>query len=96
MYSEYISEAFGTFVFLVIVLTNGSQPVMIAVGLLIGILLASIASQGHLNPAVSVMTYVNGTNSGDKVVGYIAAQLVAAVLAVKWTDFAGLPKTSIA
>jgi glycerol uptake facilitator-like aquaporin len=94
MYGEYIAEGLGTFVFLTIILTR-KDPVMIAVALLIGILIATIASQGHLNPAVTGMVYLNNGITGDKAVGYIAAQVIAAIAAVQWTKFhGGLNKTA--
>lgn len=86
MYGEYVAEGLGTFVFLTIILTK-KDPVMIAVALLIGILIATIASQGHLNPAVTGMVYANGGISGSKAVGYIVAQVVAAVAAVQWSKW---------
>ena len=86
MLNEYVAEAVGSFVFFTIVLTKG-DPVMIAVGLLIGILLASIASQGHLNPGITAMFYMNGKMSGDKAIGYVASQLVGAIAAVQWTKY---------
>ena len=63
------------------------DPVMIAVGLLVGILVATIASQGHLNPCISAMVYMEGKMSGDETIGYIAAQLVGAIIAVQWYNF---------
>ena len=86
MINVYIAEALGTFIFLTIILTNDS-PVMIAVGLLVGILIATIASQGHLNPAVTTMAYMNGKVDASQFVGYVSAQLVGAVLAVQWYKY---------
>lgn len=86
MINVYIAEALGTFIFLTIILTNDS-PVMIAVALLVGILIATIASQGHLNPAVTTMAYMTGKVDSSQVFGYISAQLVGAVLAVQWYKY---------
>lgn len=86
MLSTYIAEAVGSFVFFAIILTRG-EPVMIAVGLLVGILIATIASQGHLNPCVTAMVYMEGKMSGDESIGYIAAQLAGAIAAVQWYNF---------
>ena len=83
MLKTYIAEAVGSFVFFAIVLTKG-EPVMIAVGLLVGILIATIASQGHLNPCISLMSYINGGMSGDEALSYIAAQIVGAIGAIQW------------
>lgn len=88
MFNEYVAEAVGSFIFFTIILTK-EDATMIAVALLIGILIASVASQGHLNPAVTTMAYMNGKMDGEKSVGYIASQLVGAVAAVQWTRYAG-------
>ena len=86
MLNVYIAETIGTFVFLIIILTNDS-PVMIAVALLVGILIATIASQGHLNPAVRIMEYMNGKIDNNELCGYISAQLVGVVLALAWYKY---------
>jgi glycerol uptake facilitator-like aquaporin len=83
MLSTYLAEAVGSFIFFAVILTKG-EPVMIAVGLLVGILVATIASQGHLNPCVTAMAYMEGKLDGDESIGYIAAQLVGAIIAVQW------------
>lgn len=86
MIETYIAEAVGSFIFFAVILTKG-EPVMIAVGLLVGILIATIASQGHLNPAVTLMAYMEGKVSGDESIGYIGAQIVGAIVAVQWYNF---------
>ena len=86
MLSVYIAEAVGSFVFFVIVLSKG-DPVNVAVALLIGILIATIASQGHLNPCISAMAYMQGKFSADETIGYIASQLIAAIAAVYWFNY---------
>lgn len=86
MIGTYIAEAVGSFIFFAVILTKG-EPVMIAVGLLVGILVATIASQGHLNPCVTAMFYMEGKISGDESIGYIAAQLAGAIVAVQWYNY---------
>jgi glycerol uptake facilitator-like aquaporin len=86
MLSTYIAEAVGSFIFFAVFLTKG-EPVMIAVGLLVGILIATIASQGHLNPCITAIVYMEGKMSGDESIGYIAAQLAGAIAAVQWYNF---------
>lgn len=90
MLNEYVAEAVGSFIFFAIILTK-NDPVFIAVGLLIGILIASIASQAHLNPAVTAMAYMKGDMNGDISVGYVGAQLVGAILAVQWSRMMKAP-----
>jgi glycerol uptake facilitator-like aquaporin len=88
MIGTYIAEAVGSFIFFTVVLTKG-EPVMVAVGLLVGILVATIASQGHLNPAITAMAYMEGKVTGDESIGYIGAQLVGAFIAVQWYNYYG-------
>jgi len=88
MYNEYVAEAIGSFVFFTIILTK-EDATMIAVALLIGILIASVASQGHLNPGVTAMAYIKGSMNGEKSVAYILSQLAGAILAVQWTKYIG-------
>jgi glycerol uptake facilitator-like aquaporin len=88
MFNEYIAEAVGSFVFFTVILTKG-DAVMISVALLIGILIASVASQGHLNPAVTAMVWVRGDMSGEKSVAYVCSQLAGAAAAVAWAKYVG-------
>ncbi len=88
MFNEYVAEAVGSFIFFTIILTK-EDATMIAVALLIGILIASVASQGHLNPAVTAMAYMKGSMNGEKSVSYILAQLAGAVAAVQWAKHVG-------
>lgn len=86
MLNTYIAEAVGSFIFFAVILTKG-DALMTAVGLFVGILVASIASQGHLNPCVTAMSYMQGKMNGDESVGYIAAQLAGAIASVQWYNF---------
>lgn len=88
MFNEYLAEAAGSFIFFTIILTK-EDATMIAVALLIGILIASVASQGHLNPAVTGMAYVQGKMSGEKSLAYIGSQVVGALAAVQWAKYMG-------
>ena len=84
MLKEYIAEGAGSFVFFAIIFTQ-KNPILMAVGLLIGILIASIASQGHLNPAISTISYIRGEMSGEVAVGYIVSQLIGAYAGYKFS-----------
>lgn len=79
----YVNEALGSFVFFLMILATG-DPIMIAVGLLIGILIASMSSQAHLNPAVTTMMYMKGDINQQDALWYVAAQLIGAVVALQW------------
>lgn len=81
--NKYLSEILGTFVFFLIILATG-DPIMIAVGLLIGILLAKISSPAHLNPAVTTMMWIQGKVNDNDAIMLIGSQLIAAGLAVYW------------
>ena len=83
MLNTYLSEALGSFVFFMIILATG-DPIMIAVALLIGILIASVASQAHLNPAVTLMKFMTGDVKQEEALMYVGAQLVGAFAAVQW------------
>jgi glycerol uptake facilitator-like aquaporin len=83
MLNVYFAEALGSFVFFSIVLSK-PDAVMIAVALLVGILISSIASQSHLNPAVTAMCLMEGKVSGAEATGYVVSQLIGAVVAVQW------------
>ena len=83
MLNVYLAESLGSFVFFSIILSK-PDAVMIAVALLVGILISSIASQSHLNPAVTVMSLMEGKVKGSEAAGYIISQLVGAIVAVQW------------
>ena len=83
MLNTYLSEALGSFVFFLIVLATG-DPIMMAVALLIGILVASLGSQGHLNPAITAMRLMTGEMAQEEGLKYIGAQLLGAFVAVQW------------
>lgn len=78
-----VNEALGSFVFFLMILQTG-DPIMIAVGLLIGILIASMSSQAHLNPAVTGMMYMKGDINQQDAMWYIGAQLLGAFVALQW------------
>jgi glycerol uptake facilitator-like aquaporin len=86
MFNEYIAEAIGSFIFFTIILTR-EDATMIAVALLVGILIASVASKAHLNPAVTTMAYMESQMDGETSLKYIGSQLVGAILAVQWAKY---------
>jgi aquaporin Z len=74
-------EFLGTFIFLsVIVATGNAWAIGATLALLI--LLGGAISGGHFNPAVTVMTLYNRGIATPTAVAYIAAQVVAGILAV--------------
>ena len=86
---KYLAEFIGTFVFLTVILKSGTfgniQPFVIVTGLLAAIFMGGAISGGHFNPAVSAMMYIQdpSTFSSNDFAGYVAAQLLGAVAALK-------------
>jgi aquaporin Z len=88
MLKAYFAEAVGSFIFFSVVLTKG-DAIMISVALLVGILIATVASKGHLNPAITAMVWARGDMSGEESIAYVVSQLVGAVAAVTWAQYIG-------
>lgn len=83
-----IAEAVGTFALVFVgvgAIANeaGLVGVALAHGLTIAVMVAATAaiSGGHLNPAVTVGLFVTRRIGGNLALGYVAAQIVGAVLA---------------
>lgn len=92
MLPPLVAEAIGTFVFLLIILTvlfrkqdaipSHAAPVLIGVGLLVSIVVASgLSGSGHLNPVVSLVMGLNGQISMMEVAHHVIAQIVGGVAA---------------
>jgi aquaporin Z len=89
------AEFFGTFIFLSVILYAtaknatwpGLTPILICVGLLAGISVSASTSGAHLNPAVSLMMYINKSLSLIQFGSYVSAQCVGAVAAVTLKSF---------
>jgi hypothetical protein len=84
MIGEFFAELLGTFIFLSIIITSvhsktaGVSLAWIKIGLAlsISILLVGFISGGHLNPAVSLMFYLNNQLKLEDLILYIIAQLI--------------------
>jgi len=74
-------EFLGTFIFLSVIVATGNAW---AIGATLAALclLGGAISGGHFNPAVTIMTLYNRGIAGDNAAAYIAAQVVAGLLAV--------------
>ena len=81
-----IAEFLGTFFFFSIILNAIAYaslgPVAVAIGLLAAIYFGGSISGGHFNPAVSVMMFAKGSITGDVLVLYIIAQVLAGLVAL--------------
>jgi aquaporin Z len=80
MLNTYLTEALGTLIFLSVILFTGNRY-LIAVALLIGIVVAQMSSQAHLNPAVTFMMLLDGKVNNTEALYYVIAQLVGAAAA---------------
>ena len=78
-----LAETIGTFILCTAILSTG-EAIPIGLALAAAIFVASFASGGHFNPAVSFMMVLKGTISLDKAPLYLAGQLMGAFLAVVW------------
>jgi aquaporin Z len=90
MIGKFFAEIIGTFIFLAVIITSGHATtrcadaltwIKIGLALSVAILLVGAVSGGHLNPAVSVMLYLNKDIDVEALVVYIIGQLIGAVLA---------------
>lgn len=88
---EGLSEGLGTFILCLVILSTG-DPIMIAVALLIGILVAKIASPAHLNPVGTLMSLVEGHVNNTEAIVLVGSQLLAGLLAVYWMNQVGHKK----
>lgn len=90
MIDIFLAELLGTFIFLSIIITSGHATsrandsliwIKIGLALSISILLVGFISGGMLNPAVSIMLYINKDISIEKMLLSICGQLLGALLA---------------
>ena len=81
--TKYVAEFIGTLVFLTVILKSGGDKYVVVAGLLAAILLMGNISGGHFNPAVTVMELSRGQMDNREAMGYIGAQLVGALAAVR-------------
>ena len=72
----YLVEFIGTFLFLSVILSNGKNPIAIAVALLAAIYFGGAISGGHFNPAVSFMMFLSKSITMQKLLGYVIVQLI--------------------
>ena len=82
-------EFIGTFIFLSVILTIASgpgaksyAPFAIGLALTVAVLFAWNISGGHINPAVTFMSYMNGSVDLSTSVVYVLAQLLGAYAAL--------------
>ena len=78
---SFLAEFIGVVVFVYVILATGN-PIAIGATLTAVIYAVRNISGGHINPAVSVAFATMGKLPMPKLLGYVTAQLLGAVLAV--------------
>ena len=90
MLDVFLAELIGTFIFLGVIITSGHASsrikdafawIKIGLALSISILLVGYISGGMLNPAVSLMLYLNNDITVEKMIVSIFAQIIGGILA---------------
>jgi aquaporin Z len=74
--TSYIAEFVGTFFFILTILASGGNPLVIGAGLALVIFLIANVSGGHVNPAVSLAMFMNGSLRPTDLFSYVFAQLL--------------------
>jgi aquaporin Z len=87
MLLKLLTEFIGTFLFLsVIILTGEAIPIAIALGAVI--FFGAKISGGNYNPAVSTMLFAKGDLDSVTFIGYVISQILGAICALLWYNFA--------
>lgn len=79
--TSYIAEYIGAFFFILAIFASGGNPLIIGASLALVIFLIASISGGHLNPAVSLAMYMNGSLKTVELLSYIGAQLLGGLSA---------------
>ena len=86
MYTPYLSEFVGTFIF-VLAIVMFSQPFLIAATFLAVILITGPYSGGHVNPAVTLAMLFKGDMTFATAAPYVLAQVAGALLAIQASKY---------
>jgi aquaporin Z len=79
--SAYLAEYLGSFFFILAILMSGGNPVIIGVALAITIVLIGGISGGHVNPAVSIAQYLQGSLRPSDLLMYVVLQVLGGMSA---------------
>jgi aquaporin Z len=79
--SSYLAEYLGTFFFILAILSSGGNPLIIGGALALAIFIVASVSGGHLNPAVSLAMYLQGSMRPVDLFTYVFVQLLGGVSA---------------
>ncbi len=77
----YIAEFIGTFILAAVAVLSQGQPLTVGFALVAIVLTIGALSGSHVNPLITVAAWVTRKISGVRALGYIAAQLLGALLA---------------
>ncbi len=94
MWSAYVVELLGTFLFLSVILAT-SSPFLIAAALLAVIWMGGAISGGYFNPAVTLMMWFKGAVSTADGAIYMVAQFLGGLIALGAYNAFLKPATSI-
>lgn len=75
-FSAYLAEYIGAFFFVLVIFASGGSPLVIGAGLALVIFLIAGISGGHVNPAVSLAMFMNGSLKPIDLFSYVFAQLL--------------------
>ena len=78
---SYVAEYLGAFFFILTIFASAGSPLIVGGALALVIFLVSSISGGHVNPAVSVAMFMNGTLKPVELIGYAVAQIAGGISA---------------
>jgi len=73
--TSYLAEYVGAFFFILVIFVSMGNPLVIGAALALVIYLTADVSGGHVNPAVSVATLLDGALKPMELLGYATAQI---------------------
>lgn len=80
-YVSYLAEYFGAFFFILSIFASGGNPLVIGASLALVIFLIGGTSGAHVNPAVSLSMYLDGSLKPTHLFSYVFAQLLGGISA---------------
>jgi aquaporin Z len=78
---SYAAEYIGTFFLILSIFASGGNPLVIGTALALVLLLVGSISGAHINPAVSLAMYMNGSITPIDLFKYVFVQLLGGVSA---------------
>jgi aquaporin Z len=79
--SAYLAEYLGSFFFILAILMSGGNALVIGGALALTVVLIGGISGSHVNPAVSVAQYLQGSLRPSDLLMYVALQMLGGVSA---------------